>query len=107
MLVVCNKLYVGPHSRRAVPIDTIRDAILTCALKLTRVCLIYRTKPTTKYGKKKNYKVENRYAQKCQQTVWGIHVVSPEEDRKATVGRICRKGTDGHAWAQATIYGAQ
>jgi len=22
----------------------------------------------------------------------GIHLVSPEEERKATVGRICRKG---------------
>jgi len=27
--------------------DTIRDAILTCAQKLTRVSLIYRTEPTT------------------------------------------------------------
>jgi len=23
--------------------------------------------------------------------VWGIHVISPEEERKATVGRTCRK----------------
>jgi len=28
--------------------DTIRDAILTCARKPTRVSLIYRTEPTTK-----------------------------------------------------------
>jgi len=25
-------------------------------------------------------------------SVWGIHVVSPEEENKAVVGRICRKG---------------
>ena len=32
--------------------DTIRDATLTCALKLSRVSLIYRTEPTPKSGKK-------------------------------------------------------
>jgi len=32
--------------------DTIRDAILTCAQKLTWVSLIYRTEPSTKSGKK-------------------------------------------------------
>jgi len=32
--------------------DTIRDAILTCAQKPTKVSLIYRTKPTTKVEKK-------------------------------------------------------
>ena len=31
--------------------DTIRNAILTCAQKLTRVSLIYRTEPRTKKGK--------------------------------------------------------
>jgi len=36
----------------AATIDTIRYAILTCAQKLTRVSLIYRTEPTLK--------VENR-----------------------------------------------
>ena len=30
------------------PYDTIRDAILTCARKPTKVSLIYRTEPTTK-----------------------------------------------------------
>jgi len=29
-------------------VDTIRDAMLTCARKPTRVSLIYRTEPTTK-----------------------------------------------------------
>jgi len=36
--------------------DTIRDAILTCAQKPTKVSLIYRTKPTTKVEKKKKSK---------------------------------------------------
>jgi len=33
--------------------DTIRDAILTCARKPTRVSLIYRTEPTSKKWKQK------------------------------------------------------
>jgi len=41
--------------------DTTRDAILTCARKLTRVSLVYRTEPTTKSGKqKKTKKQKNR-----------------------------------------------
>ena len=35
-------------SRITIRYDTIRDAILTCARKPTRVSLIYRTEPTTK-----------------------------------------------------------
>ena len=35
-------------SRMTSRCDTIRDAILTCARKPTRVSLIYRTEPTTK-----------------------------------------------------------
>ena len=65
--------------------DTIRDAILTCARKPTRVSLIYRTEPTTKKCKTEKLKSKNGYAQKL--TVWGIRVISPEEERKATVGR--------------------
>jgi len=38
--------------------DTIRDAILTCARKPTRVSLIYRAEPTTK--KCKNRKTKSR-----------------------------------------------
>ena len=57
---------------------TIRDAILTCARKPTCVSLIYHTEPTTK--KWKTEKVKNGYAQKY--TVWGIHVVSPEEEKE-------------------------
>jgi len=58
----------GSHGQRAVkrlcvcvcvcvePIeyDTIRDAILTCARKPTRVSLIYRTETTTTIVKQKN-----------------------------------------------------
>jgi len=36
--------------------DTIRDAILTCARKPTRVSLIYRTEPTTKKCKNRKTK---------------------------------------------------
>ena len=44
---------------------TIRDAVLTCAQKLTRVSLIYRTEPTTKKGKTEEIlKSKNGYAQK-------------------------------------------
>jgi len=36
--------------------DTIRDAVFTCAQKLTRVSLIYRTEPTTKKWKNRKSK---------------------------------------------------
>jgi len=50
---------------RTATIRTIRDAIVTCAQKLTRVSLIYHTEPTTKKWKnRKTKKVKNRYAQK-------------------------------------------
>jgi len=42
----------------------IREAILTCAQKPTRVSLIYSTEPITK--KLKTEKVKNEYAQKYQ-----------------------------------------
>ena len=43
--------------------------------------------------------------------VWGIHVVSPEEERKATVGRICRNGyirsgcpdKHNHMWCNSNL----
>jgi len=49
--------WVGRLSN-AIRYDTIRDAILTCARKLTWVGLIYRTEPTTK--KCKNRKTKSR-----------------------------------------------
>ena len=44
---------------------TIRDAILTCAQKLTRISLIYRTEPTTK--KWKTEKVKSKKKRICSQ----------------------------------------
>ena len=47
------------HWWQLIRYDTIRDAILMCARKPTRVSLIYRTEPTTKKCKtEKNYKVK-------------------------------------------------
>ena len=39
----------------------------------------------------KSGKLKNRYAKVSADSL-GIHVVSPDEEREATVGRICRKG---------------
>ena len=47
-----------------VTYDTIRDAILTCARKPTRVSLINRTETTTKKCKTEKLKTKNGYAQK-------------------------------------------
>jgi len=46
---------IAPDSYRY---DTIRDAILACAQKLTYVRLIYRTEPKTKKRKKEEEKVK-------------------------------------------------
>jgi len=70
----------------------VRDAILTCARKLTRVSLTYRTEPTTNQWKTK-LKGKKRI---CSE----VSVNSPEESvesalkkkREATVGRICKNG---------------
>jgi len=44
--------------------DTIRDAILACARKPTRISLIYRTEPTTIKCKREKLKSKDGYAQK-------------------------------------------
>jgi len=44
------------YGGRDLRYDTIRDAILTCARKPTRVSLIYRTEPTTRKCKTKKTK---------------------------------------------------
>jgi len=49
---------VQPEEPKRYAYDTIRDAILTCAQKLTQVSLIYRKEPKTKKWKKKNQKVK-------------------------------------------------
>ena len=61
--------------------DTIRDAILTCARKPTRVSLIYRTEPTTK--KCKNRKKTKSRKQICSE----ITVNSPGNPRSEYLSR--------------------
>ena len=61
---------------------TIRDAILVCARKPTWVSLIYRTEPTTKKCKTKKLKSKKRICSEVAVKVWGIHVVSPEEEKE-------------------------
>jgi len=60
--------------------DTIRDAILTCAQKPTRVSLIYCTEPTTE--KWKTEKLKNGLCSEVTVKVWGIHAVSPKEKER-------------------------
>jgi len=83
------KLYKIEHR------DTIQDVIITCARKPTRVSLIYHTEPTTKKCKTEKLKCKKQICSEV--AVWGVHVVSPEEERKAAVGMICRKGSF-YAW---------
>jgi len=42
---------------------------------------IYSTEPTTKKWRTGRLTSKNGYAQKYQYTVWGIHGVSPEEEK--------------------------
>ena len=49
---------------QTVRYDTIRDAILTCAQKPTRVILIHCTETTTKKWNTEKLKSKNGYAQK-------------------------------------------
>ena len=67
----------------------IRDAILTCARKPTRVISIYRTKTTTK--KCKNRKSKKRICSEVTVKVWGIHVVSHEEEKESCSGKDLQK----------------
>jgi len=73
--------------------DTLRDAILTCAQKLTRVSLIYRTEPTTKRWKtvKLKSKKTNMFRSIGKQSGESTES-APKKKMKAAVGRICRKG---------------
>jgi len=52
--------------------DTIRDAILTCAQKPTRVGLIYRTETTTKNCKTEKLKKIKADMLEVTVKVWGI-----------------------------------
>jgi len=61
--------------------DTIRDAILTCSRKPTRVGLIYRTETTTKNCKTEKLKSKSRYVRSNSKSL-GNHAVSSEEEKE-------------------------
>ena len=63
----------------------IRDAILTCNQKLTRVSLIYRTEPTTKKWKKTKLRSIGKQSGESVESVL-------KKEMNVTVGRICRNG---------------
>jgi len=75
----------------------IRDAILTCAQKLTLVSLIYCTEPRTKKCEK-GLKSKNGYAQQYRYTVRGIRGVSPEEEKVGYGGKDLQKKFQ--AWSE-------
>jgi len=81
-----------PPPFRGTRYDTIRDAILTCARKPTRVGLLYRTEPTTK--KCKNRKTKSRKQVCSEITVSSLGNPCSESGRigKTAVAGICRKG---------------
>ena len=62
--------------------DTIRDVILTCARKPTRVSLIYRTETTTKMCKTEKLKKVKTNMRRRNSKSLGNHVVSPEEEKE-------------------------
>jgi len=70
--------------------DTIRDAILTCARKPTRVSLIYRTETTTKNCKTEKLKSKNRYARSNSKSLWN-HVARPEGEKRGCSGNDLQK----------------
>ena len=63
----------------------------TCAQKPTGVGLIYRTKPTTKKWKTEKVKKTDMLRNSSKQSGESMQSV-PKKKRKATVGRIWRKG---------------
>jgi len=76
---ICVNLTSGADTIRY---DTIRGAILTFARKPTRVSLIYRTEPTTEKCKTEKTKKEKPICSEVTVKVWGIRVVSHEEEKK-------------------------
>ena len=73
--------------------DTIRDAILTCARKLTWVSLIYRTETTTKKCKTEKLQSKNEYMLRSNsRSLENPCSQSRRRKGKAAVRRICRKG---------------
>jgi len=64
-----------------------------CAQKLTRVNLVYRTEPTTKKWKAEQLKIKKTDMRRSIGKQSGESVESvAKKKRKATVGKICRKG---------------
>ena len=70
--------------------NTIRDAISTCAQKLTKVSLVYCMEPTTKKWKKEKLKTDmlRSIGKNSEESAESVL----KKKRKAAVGRICRKG---------------
>jgi len=81
---LCNRL--DELCKWAQPYDTIRDVILTCARKLN-----LPHEPTTEMCKTEKLKTKKRICSEVTVNRLGIRGVSPEEERKATVGRTYRK----------------
>ena len=75
------------HNCQAVSLsDTIRDAILRCNQKLTRVSLIYRTEPTSK-----KWKNRKKLQVKMHMLRRGICAVSPDEEKEGYGGKDLHK----------------
>jgi len=70
-----------PSDASDVSYDTIREAILTCAQRLTSVSLIYRTEPTTKQCEKEKLKSKKRICSEVSVNSPEIREVSPEEEK--------------------------
>jgi len=76
-----------------VKYNTIRDAIVTCAQKLTQVTLIYHTEPKTKKWKTEKTKKQRTDMTRSIGKQSGESVESVrKKKRKAMMERICRKG---------------
>ena len=69
------------NDRPTIRYDTIRDAILTCARKPTRVGLTYRTETTTKNCETEKLNSKSRYVRSNSKSL-GNHVVSSEEEKE-------------------------
>ena len=75
--------------------DTVRDAILTCAQKPTRVSLIYGTEPTTKkWNTEKKLKSEKRICSEVSANSPG----NPRSQPRRRKGRLRWKGFAEKEW---------
>jgi len=99
---ICLFAFVSVSEQNKLRYDTIRDAILTCAQKLTWVpSLIYRTEPTTK--KCKAEKLKSKKKRICLKISINSPRVSPEEEKEGNgdlqqrkvLSREWKSGGDG------------